>query len=109
MQKAMSTKMSLLISVGFVAAVIFGLISSGRAASDKESVPFNADTRYDVYFYGGEERLRLVKNVKVLEITSIQGLPFLVVYTTDFKPDKGYIQLSEIVAILPVGQAVESK
>lgn len=95
----------------FAIVTLFMIIMAASEifAGEKTSGYFNTNVTYDVYCSAGDGQLSIIKNVKVIGPVNIQEVSFLVVMSTGLQSYEGYIQLENIVAILPAGQVVESK
>jgi len=64
---------------------------------------FNRKVDYDIYVQGSYDSLFIIRDVRILHTSEINGKKFLVILPDDFKvsTSEGYVRFDSIHAILP--------
>jgi hypothetical protein len=94
----------------WIVAILFICVGTSKVMAQEQVLgTFDPKVTYDVYCSIGGDQVSVIKNVKVLDPVSIQGGSVLVIVTAGLRQEKGYVQMKNVIAILPAGQVVESK
>lgn len=72
-------------------------------AAGSETMAFDSQQEYDIYFYSSESSTSVLENVNILGFKTIGGKEFLVIRSKGFKltEESGYVDFAAVIAILP--------
>jgi hypothetical protein len=96
----------------FIQIAAFVLLLGVTPAFSAEKLmdfPLNKDSSYDVYFTSAKNTVSTVRNVRVIDVISFQGITYLLIERPGMRTEKGMILFGAVTAILPAQTLVDSK